>query len=95
MSQKLEVQKILKWLNRRTGNKPPICPVCKNERWMISETSFELREFSGGEPAGAVLGPFTFPLPTRESVPLFCLTCESCGFTELFNAEKAGVLKEG
>ena len=57
------------------------CPICKNSRWTISDTIFELREFQG---KGFHVGGAMYPVIT--------LTCETCGNTIIFNAIIMGIL---
>jgi len=80
MSEKIDVQKIVDWLNRQWQG-PKVCPICKNNNWSISEKLLELREFHGG---GLVVGGPVYPL--------ISITCKVCGHTLLFNAIVAGLL---
>lgn len=80
MDQKIEVEKVVDWLNRQwKGDKA--CPICKNNNWNIIEKPVELREFHGG---GLVMGGPVYPL--------ISITCKVCGHTLLFNAIVAGLL---
>jgi len=80
MDQKIDVEKVVNWLNRQwQGAK--VCPICKNNNWNISEKPVELREFHGG---GFVVGGPVYPL--------ISIICKICGYTLLFNAIVAGLL---
>ena len=80
MNQKIDVQKVVDWLNRQwQGTK--ICPICKNNNWSISEKPVELREFHRG--SLVVGGPI---------YPLLSITCKVSGHTLLFNAIVADLL---
>ena len=78
MTEKIDVQSFITWLNSQwPGAKS--CPICKKATWNVSEKPVELREFHGGD--FIVGGPL---------YPLFLVTCQSCGYTLLFNAVVSG-----
>lgn len=62
--------------------KNPVCPSCTDQKWTISDTLCEIREFHGGgfKVAGQI-------------VPVIVVTCSNCGYTMLFNALALGLLK--
>ena len=80
MSNKIEQEKVIDWLNQKwIGEKK--CPICNFNNWAISEQILELREYSGG---GLKIGGPVYPL--------FSLTCQNCGHTLLFNSLVSKVL---
>jgi len=78
---KLDTEKASAWLEKHwKGDRR--CPVCANNTWGVSDDIVEMRPFRGGSlVAGGVI------------YPLFTVTCETCGFTQLFNAVLAGLIK--
>jgi predicted nucleic-acid-binding Zn-ribbon protein len=82
MNQTSNVQKIIEWINSKwQGEKT--CPICKNNKWNISETLVEVREFHGGS---IVIGGVS------QVIPLIPITCVVCGYTIFFNAVLAGLV---
>jgi hypothetical protein len=73
-----EQAKALQWLDSKWTN-GRICPIDGNNNWTVSHT-FEMREFRGGDMymGGPVL-------------PVFGVTCSTCGFTHFFSAIMANV----
>jgi hypothetical protein len=67
----------------KTWKAPVQCPVCRSNKWNISQEIYELRQFHGG---GLVVGGGGI-------APLLPVTCEVCGHAVLFNALVAGILE--
>lgn len=66
--------KLVSKLNEVWKNKT--CDVCEQQKWMIDDTLFELREFHGGR---IVLGSGAIK-------PIITITCNTCGNTKMLNA---------
>lgn len=64
------------WKNRT-------CQLCGHNKWTISDTVFELREFKWGA--------IEFGNGSRV-LPIVSVTCENCGNIHLFNALSIGVI---
>ena len=58
------------------------CPVCRSNKWTISEKPAELREYERG--SLTIGGPV---------YPLVLVTCRVCGHTLLFNAIIMGIVE--
>ena len=73
-----EQERALAWLDLKWKN-GRICPIDGNNTWTVSQT-FEMREFRGGDlyMGGPVL-------------PVFGVTCSTCGFTHFFSAVLSNV----
>ena len=76
------LQSLQDWLNKNFKDKK--CPDCGNDKWLIPDTFLELRPFTGG---GLMVG-------TGPIYPYIALSCASCGYTLLFNAVIAGLVKK-
>ena len=81
MDEKIDVEKVKEWLNKQWRG-PKLCPVCNSNSWGIGERAVEVREFHGGS---LVVGGKIYPLIT--------VTCGVCGYTLLFNAVVAELVK--
>jgi len=82
MSSEKEIErKILDFINKKV---PDIgaCPLCKENRWSVSDTIWEVQEFFQ---SGLKLG--------SPKMPLISLTCANCGNTYFLNAIVAGIVK--
>jgi rubrerythrin len=74
-------EKVKEWID--TYWKPPRrCPVCGEDKWLLMDKVWELREFHGG---GIVLSDAVV-------IPVVVLMCNVCGHTVLFNAVAARAL---
>lgn len=80
---KIDSTAFINYLNEKWKNVS--CPLCKKGPWGISDSTFELREFHGGN---MVIGGQSSILPV---VPV---TCNNCGNTVLISALKAGVIEQ-
>jgi len=58
------------------------CPICHLQKWVISDTVYELREFAGGK-----------WLTGASVVPVVIATCTNCGNTLFFNAIHLGIIE--
>src|SRR5262245_57267449 len=61
-----------------------MCEVCYTREWRLSDTFFEVREYS---PKAAIGGP--------SLVPMLIVTCSRCSNTKMFNAVMLGLLDRG
>lgn len=59
------------------------CDVCGGDKWTVSNTVFELREFNGGN---MIIGG------NSSVYPVIPLSCNTCGNTKLLNAITNGVM---
>jgi len=62
------------------------CPICAGNEWILNDTVFELREFSGG---GLVIGG-----EASSIYPVIAVACKTCGHTHYFNAILLGVIQK-
>ena len=81
MEEQVDMRELVAWLNSQWIG-PKICPICKQNKWNISDKPVEVRQFQGG---GLVVGGQVYPL--------IAITCTVCGYTLLINAIVAGLLK--
>jgi len=82
MDEKLDIKRVKEWLNQKwKGAKR--CPICDRNSWGIGETLVEIREFHGEGLAATGLVVY----------PLVAVTCGVCGYTLLFNAIVADLVK--
>jgi len=73
----LDTQKAINWLEEHwKGNRE--CPVCGHNSWSISDELVEVKPYKGN------LLPAVYPL--------VAVTCNTCGYTFLFNAVVAGLV---
>lgn len=63
------------------GRRP--CVICGNQKWLLNDTIFEMREFNGG---GLVIGG------TSAIMPVISLSCTECGHTMFISAIKMGII---
>ena len=83
VSTDVDLVKALDWIDEHwTGQKA--CPICQNDRWGLSEMVGEVRQMPPNQHS---LG--------RATCPLVIVTCQTCGYTVLFNALVIGLLKGG
>lgn len=77
-----QTKKALALLNDYKQNRRA-CSICGNNEWYISDTLFELREFTGEylQVGGEI-----------SLIPLLTVTCKKCGHIRLINAIKLGVI---
>lgn len=80
---KIDAKKLIKYLGDKWQAQP--CPMCGARRWNVQETSFELREYHGGN---MVIAP-------GPVIPLVPVICTNCGNTILINSLVAGLELEG
>jgi predicted nucleic-acid-binding Zn-ribbon protein len=57
------------------------CPLCKNTKWTLSDTIWEMREF---HKEGLIIGGPIYPV--------ISITCVNCGNTHFVNAIVAGIM---
>lgn len=74
-------KQIILFLDEKMPNLGP-CPLCKKEKWTVSDTVWELQELFEGELRS-----------NSPRTPVICLTCGNCGNTILINAIIAGIVK--
>lgn len=78
----IDVEKFENWLTQNwKGNKA--CPICDANNWSVSEKILALREYPS---SGLVISDI-------DVYPLATVTCNSCGYTYIFNAIVAGLMK--
>ena len=75
----IDKQRAADWLNLHWQG-GSVCPVCRQKTWNIHGEVLEVREFDSST-------------RTAQALPLFALTCMTCGHTVLFNAAIAGILR--
>jgi len=82
MNEEFSIKEFQEWLNEQwRGAKK--CPICGSKSWTIGEKPVEVREFHHGgqlKEGGLVY-------------PLAALICGVCGYTLLFNAIVANLVK--
>jgi len=80
-SEKKIEDKIIAFLNEKVPQMGA-CPLCKQNRWSVSDTIWEVQEFfQGGLKVGSPKMPFV------------SITCANCGNTIFLNAIVAGIVK--
>ena len=81
---KVDHKKVNAWLDEHwKGDRA--CPVCGNNRWAVSDTVMEMRNFVRS-------GRLT---PGDEMIcPMVALFCDTCSHTMLFSAIKMGFVEE-
>lgn len=78
---KIESAKLIRHLNQKWAGRG--CAQCGKSNWEVQASTFELREFHGGNMViGA--GPI---------IPVVPVTCSNCGNTILVNALVSGVME--
>jgi len=83
MNEKFSIEEFQEWLNKQwRGVKK--CPICGSNSWTIGEKPVEVREFHGG---ALKVGELVYPLAA--------LICGVCGYTLLFSAIVANLVKAG
>lgn len=80
---KVDAGRLIAYLQTKWQDRP--CPMCGARQWNVQNTSFELREFHGGD---MVIAP-------GPVIPLVPVMCTNCGNTILINCLVAGVDLEG
>lgn len=79
---KEEIQKAIAWIDEHwTGQKA--CPICQNARWGVADTVGDVQMMGLNKE------------PTDRTYPLVILTCQTCGYTVLFNATVIGLMERG
>ena len=77
-----DLQKAIAWIDEHwKGQKT--CPICANTRWGIADTVGEVPTVDLNKE------------PTERAYPLVILTCQTCGYTVLFNATVVGLMEKG
>src|SRR5262245_52443943 len=74
MPDKIDVKRFASWVDE-LWRAEKVCPICRSNRWTISDDAAELRVLHGGN---LVVGGPVYPLVV--------VTCGVCGNTLLFNA---------
>ena len=67
--------------NYNNGRRP--CVICGNQKWVLNDTIFEMREFNGGD---LIIGG------QSAIMPVISLSCTECGHTLFLSAIKMGVI---
>lgn len=67
--------------NYNNGRRP--CSICGNQKWLLNDTIFEMREFNGGD---LIIGE------KSAIMPVISLSCTECGNTLFLSAIKMGVI---
>lgn len=79
---KEDIQKAIAWIDEHwTGQKT--CPICLNTRWGVADTVGDVQMMGLNKE------------PTDRTYPLVILTCQTCGYTVLFNATVIGLMERG
>ena len=76
-----DIRLIQEWVSSHWEGEP-LCPVCKNNNWLIGRTIAELRPFLKGKLS---TGSHVYPAVT--------ISCNVCGHTLFFNAIQLGIVK--
>jgi len=71
---KFNSDEFIGWLQDKWGDRK--CPLCGAQKWNVSDTVFELREFHQGD---IIVGGAPI-------APVIPVTCSNCGNTVLVNA---------
>lgn len=74
-----DVNKFISHLNSKWKNQT--CPMCHENKWSVSDTAYELREYNDGNLV--VGGPL---------MPIMPVTCTHCGYTIFVNALIGGAI---
>lgn len=74
-------EKLKEFLDKKVPSMDP-CPLCKENRWTVSDTIWEVQEFFQG---GLRLG--------SPKMPFISITCANCGNTYFLNAIVAGIVR--
>lgn len=74
---------VLSKLNEYKDKRRP-CSICGNNNWTLSDTVFEIREFTKG--IWSVEGPLS-------TMPLIAVSCTECGHTKFISAIKIGIIQ--
>jgi ribosomal protein S27AE len=90
-----EQEKFVTWLKDRAhpeGRNMPICPLCGQAEWCLSDTVIQVEAFQvvGKATRRSRTDPRICPDPLMPLVPL---ACGQCGYTLLFNAVLTGMVK--
>ena len=72
---KIDTEKFIEHLRAKWGNSRP-CPVCGGTNWTVGDSSYELREYRGGD----------FLVGQVPIMPLVPVICTNCGNTILINS---------
>ena len=78
--EKASGEEIVEFLNSKWKGKE--CPLCGENRWSVTDTVFELREYNGGA------------LRPGPIIPVIPVTCANCGNTVLISAISTGLLED-
>lgn len=67
--------------NYNNGRRP--CAICGNDKWLLNDTIFEMREFNGGN----------FIIGGKCAImPVVSISCKECGNTLFLSAIRMGVV---
>jgi hypothetical protein len=77
---KIDAKKLIQHLTTKWHGRT--CPICTVGSWNVQDSSFELREFNGGNMV--IGGPI---------IPVVPVICSNCGNTVLINAIMAGLVE--
>jgi predicted nucleic-acid-binding Zn-ribbon protein len=81
MTEKVRAEDVVQWIKEHwRGAK--VCPICGSNDWRVNADVVALLRV---EEEGTVLGGATYPL--------VLMTCGVCGYTLMFNALIAGLVK--
>jgi predicted RNA-binding Zn-ribbon protein involved in translation (DUF1610 family) len=73
-------EKAINFLNEKWPETGRACPICGNDKFVVSDTLFAITEYDP-----PTLGSVEFPIIT--------FVCDNCGNVILFNAIKMGIIK--
>ena len=76
---KIDSKAAIKTLEKQWGDKP--CPMCSGPNWTVGNTVYQLAEFHKGD---VVIG--------GSIVPVYPVSCTTCGYTVLVNAIISGMV---
>ena len=78
-----QADQILNKLNA-CKDKRKSCSICGENKWVINDTIFEIREFN--------MGNLIVEGADYRIMPLISISCENCGYTKFLNAIKLGII---
>lgn len=84
-------EKILGWIKQHSKQEvPPNCPICQHREWDVYNSLYALKEV---EKKKGQLHTKDAEVPRAQRAKiLIAISCQNCGQTTLFDAEKIGVI---
>jgi len=73
-------EKAINYLNEKWPETSRACPICGNDKFVVSDVLFEFTEYDP-----PMIGSVEFPI-----IPI---VCDNCGNVMLFNAIKVGIMR--